>query len=534
MVNDASAPVQPPAPPGTDAGLLVAARPLGGAALLLDVVPGGVGELLRRLGATPPSGVIDLVPAARTLLVQVDPRALPLARAERWVRTAAASVTPPEDERDEAAIDLDVVYDGEDLAETARLLDMSAEALVARHRDARWWVAFTGFAPGFGYLESPDWPFDVPRLATPRTRVPAGAVGLAAGFTGAYPRATPGGWRLIGRTAAVLFDPLADPPALLAPGRRVRFREVEALPVVRAAAPQAGEARAAGAGIRVERAGILSTIQDAGRPSRASIGVSPSGAADRGALHLANRLLGNPAAAAGVEVTLGGFRAVAERDAWVAVTGAGGALSIDGHACDPAAAHAWPAGTTLEIAPLTSGVRAYLAVRGGIEAPRVLGSSATDTLSGLGPAVLADGDVLAIGAEPEAPIPVGEVIPFDARGGDDLVVEVHPGPRADWFTAAARDALYAEVFTVTADADRVGIRLVGPDLARAVAGELPSEPMVPGALQVPPGGRVVVLGRDGPVTGGYPVIAVATDAALDALGQARPGTRVRFRHARGG
>lgn len=519
---------------GTDAGLLLAARPMGEAAVLVDVAPGGVGELLARLEATPPDGVLDLVPAARTLLVQVDPRVLPLAHAARWARSAAASVIPPEEGGEAPAVDLDVVYDGEDLAETARLLGLSLEALVARHRDARWRVAFTGFAPGFGYLESADWPFDVPRLDTPRTRVPAGAVGLAAGFTGAYPRATPGGWRLIARTSAALFDPFADPPALLAPGRRVRFREVEALPVVRTAGTPVPRGAAARADIRVTRAGILSTVQDAGRPGRASIGVSVSGAADRGALRLANRLVGNPPDAAGVEVTLGGFRAVAARDVWVAVTGAGRALSIDGHACDPAAAHAWPAGTTLEIAPLTAGVRAYLAVRGGIAVPPVLGSSATDTLSGLGPAALADGDVLALDTEPESPIPVAEVMPFDTRAGDDLVVEVHPGPRADWFTAAAQEALYAEVFTVTADTDRVGIRLVGPDLTRAVTGELPSEPMVPGALQVPPGGRVVVLGRDGPVTGGYPVIAVATDAGLDALGQARPGTRVRFRHARGG
>ena len=115
---------------------------------------------------------------------------------------------------------------------------------------------------------------------------------------------------------------------------------------------------------------------------------------------------------------------------------------------------------------------------------------------------------------------------------EELELELAPGPRADWFDASALRLLFETVWTVSGAADRVGARLEGPELVRTVSGELPSEGMVPGALQVPPGGRPTVLLADGPVTGGYPVIAVVTDASLDALGQARPGTRIRFRHAR--
>lgn len=187
------------------------------------------------LAAEPPAGLVELVPAARTVLVSVDHRVLPLETAASWVRRAAqrspadgapagpssATVLP---ER-AAPVVLDVSYDGEDLDDTAQLLGIGPAELVARHLAAEWRVAFIGFAPGFAYLVSDDWPYRVPRLDAPRTRVPTGSLALADGYTGAYPRESPGGWRLIGRTEAVLWDELAEPPARLAPGARVRFRE---------------------------------------------------------------------------------------------------------------------------------------------------------------------------------------------------------------------------------------------------------------------------------------------------------------------
>ncbi len=238
---------------------------------------------------------------------------------------------------------LDVVYDGPDLADTAALLGVSPEALVAQHAAARWSVAFTGFAPGFGYLTSADWPYDVPRLEVPRTRVPEGSVGLAAGFTGAYPRETPGGWQLIGTTRAQLFDPDAASPALLSPGGRVRFRPVArrspaaARPLHRVAEALGARTRAV-ASTRAEPApgsacvepGLLATLQDLGRPGAASVGVSTSGALDRAALRTANRLVGNAEGATVIEVTMGGFRATADADLWFAVTGAWGSIRLGG------------------------------------------------------------------------------------------------------------------------------------------------------------------------------------------------------------
>jgi KipI family sensor histidine kinase inhibitor len=521
--------------------------PMGERALLAEVE--GLAEVLSlraALADAPVEGVEDLVPAARTILVPFDPARVPATTVRSWIERAWSERTDaPTAGPAVAPTILDIAYDGPDLAETAELLGLGPGELAERHERAEWIVAFTGFAPGFGYLTSTDWTFDVSRLDTPRTRVPVGAVGLAGGFSGAYPRETPGGWRLIGTTSAVLFDPAAARPALLSPGDRVRFRRVArgaTAPSDRATGRASDssdvvDTSADASAIRVLEAGLFATVQDLGRPGHASTGVARAGALDRGSLRIANRLVGNPEAAAGVEVTMGGFRAVAERDLWVAVTGGFGPIEMNGHTVDSYAAHEWPRGSELRIGWLEHGARAYLAVRGGIgpvdgtPGTPVLGSLSTDSLAGLGPDPLRDGARLVVGRSPRSPVPPLDLAPWGAPP-DDLELEVAPGPRADWFDASALRLLFDAVWTVSGAADRVGVRLDGPELVRTTPGELPSEGMIPGALQVPPGGRPTVLLADGPVTGGYPVIAVVTDASLDALGQARPGTRIRFRHAR--
>lgn len=210
--------------PGT--ALTTRILPMGERALLIEV--SSLDEVLAlraRFEASTPPGVIDIVPAARTVLVQFDPRVLALGAARAWIETAAKNDTSGTGPSITASHHvLDISYDGPDLDEVARLVGMPREALLECHLTARWTVAFTGFAPGFGYLVSTEWPFDVPRRVSPRTSVPAGSVGLAGPFSGAYPRQTPGGWQLIGTTTAPLFDARATEPALLAPGDTVQFR----------------------------------------------------------------------------------------------------------------------------------------------------------------------------------------------------------------------------------------------------------------------------------------------------------------------
>jgi KipI family sensor histidine kinase inhibitor len=509
---------------------MVSVLPMGDRALLVEL--DSLAEVMAvhaALAATRPAGIVDVVPAARTVMVRIDPAVTSLAAARSWVSAEAQradaatgiSSTAP-------AVTLDVVYDGPDLSTVAATLGLSVEALVERHLAARWSVAFSGFAPGFGYLVSADWTFAVPRLDTPRTRVPAGSVGLAGEFSGVYPRESPGGWQIIGTSQTVLFDADAASPALLVPGTPVRFAPQRAVITARGEAPTAGAADPA---LRVLEPGLLATVQDLGREGAASLGVAASGALDRGALRTANRLVGNAESAAGIEVTMGGLRAVALHDAWVAVTGAWGEIRLDGVSVDPYTAHRWPAGSELHLDWFAHGARAYVAVRGGVAAPLTIGSRSTDVMSGLGPARLGAGSELPLGDAAIDPIPVAPPPAWGAPHDDELVVELAPGPRADWFTPAARAALFETVWTASNDADRVGLRLEGPALERLVTGELPSEGMVAGALQVPPSGTPVILLADGPVTGGYPVIAVVAAASLDLLAQARPGTRLRFRHA---
>ncbi|WP_376706431.1 5-oxoprolinase subunit C family protein [Actinophytocola algeriensis] len=281
-------------------------------------------------------------------------------------------------------------------------------------------------------------------------------------------------------------------------------------------------------GIEVIRCGPSGTVQDTGRPGWASLGVGTSGAADAASAALANRLVGNAREAAVVELSFGATLAFRET-ARVAVTGALCAVSRDGRGEGMNAPFTVRAGQQLVVGPASVGLRAYVAVRGGIAVEATLGSRSTDVLSGLGPPPLAAGAVLPIGGAHSGPPPSVEVAPVPAPSADELVVRVVPGPRDDWFTEDALTTLITASYTVTADSNRVGVRLDGPALARARDGELPSEGMVTGSVQVPSGGKPIVFLADHPVTGGYPVIGVVVEADLPVLAQARPGQAVRFR-----
>ncbi len=280
--------------------------------------------------------------------------------------------------------------------------------------------------------------------------------------------------------------------------------------------------------LEVLATGPLATLQDLGRPGLAALGVGRSGAADPASMGLANRLVGNEAGAASIEVTFGGLEVRAHGGVTVALAGAPCPMSIDGRQVAPYAVVWVPDGATLRLGAPTSGLRSYLAVRGGIDVTPVLHSRSTDTLSGVGPPPLEPGRRLRVGRA-AGPLPGVDVAPVRVPDSGDLWLRVARGPRADWFTDAAYDALLGSPYAVTAESNRVGMRLDGVALDRARDEELPSEGMVPGALQVPPSGQPTLFLADHPVTGGYPVIAVVVRADLGLAAQARPGQHIRFR-----
>jgi biotin-dependent carboxylase-like uncharacterized protein len=274
-------------------------------------------------------------------------------------------------------------------------------------------------------------------------------------------------------------------------------------------------------------AGPLTTVQDRGRPGWAHLGVPRAGALDRSAAALANRLVGNDPAAALLETTLGGVTVRVSAAVTVAVTGAGCEVRVDGRHVAFAEPVTVRAGAVVTVGPVVRGVRSYLAVAGGIAVQPVLGSRSTDTLAGLGPPPLSEGDVLAVGR------PVRRPSPADAhavrRPDAPVVLRFRSGPRRDWFTEDAVRTLTAAPYVVTADSNRIALRLDGAPLERSRPDELPSEGLVVGAVQVPHSGRPLVFLNDHPTTGGYPVVAVVHPLDLDACAQLRPGEPVSFR-----
>ncbi|WP_336604040.1 biotin-dependent carboxyltransferase family protein [Agromyces seonyuensis] len=261
-----------------------------------------------------------------------------------------------------------------------------------------------------------------------------------------------------------------------------------------------------------------------------------SGAADRGALREANRLVGNVPGTAALEAAGGGAVLRAHGELLVAVTGAEGPVIIEGRRGDALA----PRGRAFVLLPderlvlgePERGIRTVIAVRGGLDVPGILGSASTDTLAGLGPAALAPGDRLAVAPARRGAVGAPGPLPRPPASGATTLLDVVLGPRDDWFDEASLARFADAEWVVTPRSDRVGARLDGPALARAPrfeGVELPSEGLVPGALQVPPDGRPILFGRDHPVTGGYPVIAVVAAVDLDLALQLPPGARVRFR-----
>ena len=443
-------------------------------------------ELAAALAADPPDGLLDAVPGAQTLLLLYDPELLDPARIDLSGRRSGGSPR---------VVRMEACYDGADLEGVAEELGVGRAEVIRRHAEAEHVVSFLGFAPGFAYMTGG---FPLPRLRTPRLRVPAGSIAIADGYTGIYPVESPGGWRLLGRVAARMFDPAAEPPALLHPGDRVVFEPVRKLP----AAPPPPPSRAPRGEplLRVIAAGAFTSVQGGPRYGLASSGVPAGGAMDLASLAAANRALGNPPLLPALEITLAGPELEALRDVQVAFGPEVRSLRR-GERC----------GT----GPVRRGVRAYLAVEGGF----------AEALPGDPTRPLAAGEVL---HRSTAPARAGPRPPRLAlRRGEPLIeVRAHRGPQ--WRFFASPEDFFDCEYRVSPSSDRRGLRLHGPALALSRRADIPPEGTAPGAVQVPGDGLPIVLGPDRPVTGGYAKIATVMPEDFPLLAQARPGTAVRF------
>lgn len=507
--------------------------------------------LYRQLMAYPVEGVLELVPAARTLLVfyqrgLTSPAVLQARLLQSWAQAGRAGLQAAAGR----TVEIPVRYDGEDLAEVAERLGISPREVIARHTGQLWQAAFAGFAPGFVYLAGGHPCFQIPRRSTPRTRVPAGSVALGGAFSAVYPNVSPGGWQLIGTTPIAMWDLQRPEPAYVQPGFGVQFRDVaEAVALV--SLPQqvrvaeknqqnrpetvCGKAEKA---IEIVSAGLQTLVQDAGRNGLSGLGVSPSGALDQTAMRQANRMVGNPVGTPVLENLLGGLQLRSRGHTTLAVAGA--SLELHGRTAEgqewtshSPATVALNDGDTLTLASPGAGVRAYVALRGGWQVAPVLGSCATDTLAHVGPAAVQAGDCLPVGGvEPAAlqAVHLPEMREALPRPGQTVTLDVVLGPRTDWFTAEAVALLQAQSWQVTPQSNRIGMRLLGAQpLARSRHDELPSEGTVAGAIQVPVNGQPVLFLADHPLTGGYPVIGAVASHHLDLAGQIPVGCWLRFR-----
>lgn len=419
--------------------------------------------------------------------------------------------------RESPLVSLDVVYDGPDLEPVARALGVSIDEVVSLHSGQIYCAELIGFLPGFAYLGPVAEPLRLPRRASPRARVLPGSVAVAAGFTGVYPFASPGGWHLLGRAiGAPLFDPVCSPPSRITIGTQVRFLPVLASdvePTLVSDVPTRST-RPPSAAFEVLRAPAAATIQDSGRAAMLSQGLPPSGPLDPETHARANLAVGNAASAAAVEIPLGALELRAIGSLLV---------SIDG-----APAVYLRTGSRLTVPVGQSAVR-YLAVAGGIDVPEVLGSRSTllpIRIGGLAGRPLRRGDVVAVGLDVGLPprSPSRDEPRLDQRD----VLHVMPGPHLEAFPSDAWGTLLTQPFVVSHASDRVGVRLDGARLPTAGTRLALPVPMLRGAIEVSTDGTPIILGPDHPVTGGYPVIAVLTAASQAKLARLAPGAPARL------
>jgi len=478
-------------------------------------------RLRRILNQNPIPEIVDIVSSFDAIAVHFNP-----ADGQRVLDHLTSLHLDEGDERKPfqgRSVSIPVAYGGDygpDLQALADTKKLNVTQVIELHRNTEYTVAAIGFSPGFPYLQGLSPQLHLPRLSSPH-KVAAGSVAIAGGQAGIYPFASQGGWHVIGRTSLKLFDPHREPPALLQPGDKVRFAEVETLQEAETLPPEPADLTD---GIRVIEPGALSSIQDHGRWGRQHFGVSPGGAADPVLASIANRLVGNPDHAAVIECTMTG--PVLEFDSDARVAWVGWADEPSGKPREI------KAGERIDLRGRMCHLRGYVAVAGGIDVPQVLGSRATDLRAVLGGhhgRALQAGDVLPIGTASTAPVSKKWHVSWPHPDGRVIELRYLRGMQADWFTGEALCFFSEKLYEISPTFDRTGTRFKGRHLKLKEPREMVSQPVVFGSVQVPPDGQPIVLMSERQTIGGYPQIGHVISADIPKLARAWPGTQVRFR-----
>ncbi len=484
----------------------------------------------RALKSDPVPGLLSVLAAYCCLQIHFDPLASGHAGMEQWARQVLARLGQNRP-RPGRQLEIPVVYGGRhgpDLEFVAGRAGVSAQEVIARHSGRAHPCFLVGFTPGFPFLGGLDPLLASPRLDSPRAELPAGAVGIGGDQTGLYPLGGPGGWRILGRTPLLVYDPRRAPACLIEAGDLVRFLAIPESDMPEA--PQAGLSwQASGQEVmEVLSPGSLTTIQDQGRLAGLEMGVPVSGALDQFSLAVANALVGNPPGAAALELTLMGPKLKVLRPITAAICGADLGARLNGQPAPTWTPLKLRPGDLLEFRGPKNGARAVLALAGGLASEPLLGSRSVYVLGRLG-APLQAGALLGVLA-PAAP-PARRAVPEELRPLPcrRLCLRALPGPNADHFGPAGLETLLANPYVLTSQADRRGARLRGAPvpLMPGKPTSIVSEPNIPGIVQAPPDGQPMILLREQTI-GGYAKVATVIGPDLDLLARALPGDELRF------
>jgi KipI family sensor histidine kinase inhibitor len=510
-----------------------------------EAVSGRVRSLQVLIEQQQVKGIIECVPTYRSLMIHYDPRAASygsIINELESLEAQAGDIMLPAP----LVTEIPTCYGGEygpDIETVAAHNGLSVDEVIQIHTSVEYLIYMIGFSPGFPYLGGMDQRIAAPRLESPRTKIRAGSVGIAGNQTGIYPIDSPGGWQLIGWTPARLYDPHAENPILLKAGNYLKFKsitkeEAENAAIKMTAAseqdlPDAQPADADKTGFTVIKAGMLTTVQDAGRIGYQQYGVPVSGVMDSYAYRAANLLVGNETEAAVLEVTLLGPEIEFSREMVIAVTGGDLTPQLNRQDLSMWQSHLVKPGDRLSFKGVRNGCRSYIAFNGGLEIPQVMGSRSTFTRGGIGGVegrALKAGDRLRVRETDQNPDGLKDRLINSAQMpvSDPQIIRVVPGPQDDAFTDAGISTFYREIYTVTNDSDRMGCRLEGPVIEHHSQADIISDGIAMGAVQVPGHGMPIIMMADRQTTGGYTKIATVISADLPKMAQMKPGSRITF------
>ena len=436
-----------------------------------------------------------------------------------------------------------------DLLTIAKASKLSPEQVVTLHKSSLYTVDILGFMPGFAYFSGLNPKLRLPRLASPRPAVPKGSVAIAELQTAIYPRTTPGGWNIIGRSPNVLFDIEHNPPGLFMAGDQMQIEEISLdefqrldkqfhpPEIIRALDKDK-------ASIELLQSGTFTSIQDNPRSGLSHWAVGPGGACDLSSLHLANALVGNPLDAAAIEMTSSGPSLLFHETTCIAWVGAECDGIIDGQRI-PGNRPIWlKKGTTLKFSSLNPGFRTVLAIGGGLKVPNILGRAGSHISADIGPKRLEKGDLLQL-KDPKAPLrspflknllredalpcfPKWHIrspfVPINA------ITRVHclAGPHLSFLTVKERESFWSTTWKVSKQSNRMGVRLEGDFKLKKDLPNIPSQAITFGTVQFPPSQEPIIMLAEHQTTGGYPRLAEVIHADLTKLAQVKPGNAIQL------